>query len=148
MRFQNILCPVDFSDCSREALVKAVELANENRAKLTLVHAYQFPTGEGVCYVRDLLGQIEAEARHEVAGWTEEAKRLGAEGVEGVAVLGIAYDEIVKRARELGCDLIVMGTHGRSGLKHAFVGSVAERVIRYSPCTVMVVRAAATAKAA
>ncbi len=143
MRFHNILCPVDFSDCSREALVKAVEIAKENRARLTLIHAYQYPTTEGALYVRDILSQIQAEARQAVAGFCAEATKLGAEGVEGVAILGVAYDEVVKRARELGCDLIVMGTHGRSGLKHAFIGSVAERVVRYAPCTVMVVRAPA-----
>jgi len=147
MRFMNILCPVDFSDCSREALVEAVEIAKENRARLTLIHAYQFPTTEGALYVRDMLSQVEAEARQAVAGWAAQARELGAGGVEGSAVVGIAYDEIVKRARELGCDLIVMGTHGRSGLKHAFIGSVAERVVRYAPCTVMVVRAPEKAQA-
>ncbi len=147
MRCQNILCPVDFSDCSREALVKAVEIAKENKARLTLVHAYQYPTGEAAYSVRDILREIEVEARHAVAGWALQAKELGAEGVEGVAVLGVADDEIVKAARDLRCDVIVMGTHGRSGLRHALIGSVAERVVRHAPCTVMVVRAPAKSAA-
>jgi len=141
MREKNILCPIDFSDCSKEALAKAVEIAKESAAKLTLFHAYQFPITEGALHAIGMIGEVAGETKESIDDWTAAAATsLGAERVDSISVNGVPHEEIVRRARELDCDLIVMGTHGRSGLKHAIVGSVAEKVVRHAPCTVMVVK--------
>jgi nucleotide-binding universal stress UspA family protein len=140
---RKILVPVDFSEPSREALRFACDLARRYEAQVTLLHAYQlpgyaFPEGylvAGPASVNDLLGLVDkalAEARREAE----------AEGVkvETRAVMGVAFAEIVRAAREGGFDLVVMGTHGRTGLKHALLGSVAEKVVRKAPCPVLTVR--------
>src|SRR5262249_52081890 len=134
------LCPVDFSDSSHDALLRAVDLAKESSAELTLIHVYQPPGQDGFLYVPDMLIQLQRSAEEAIAGWVAEAQKLGAPAVSGHAIMGAAWDTIVQRARDEGCDLIVMGTNGRTGLKRALIGSVAERVVRHAPCTVMVVR--------
>ncbi len=140
MRLKKILCPVDFSECSHEALLRAVELAKESSAELSLVHAYQLPVYDGTLYVPDMYAEVQKFAEDSVAAWVREAEKLGAANVKGAAVMGVAWDEIVRRARDEKSDLIVIGTHGRSGLKHVLIGSVAERVVRHAPCAVLVVR--------
>jgi nucleotide-binding universal stress UspA family protein len=76
-----------------------------------------------------------------LATWQEEARRMGAPDVRMVWSEGITpWYELVRRAEEYGHDLIVLGTHGRTGLKHAFIGSVAERVVRHASCPVLTVR--------
>jgi nucleotide-binding universal stress UspA family protein len=72
--------------------------------------------------------------------WTEEAERLAPGAVTSIELMGSPAEEIVRCAREFGCDLLVMGTHGRSGIGHLALGSVAEAVIRAAPCPVLVVR--------
>lgn len=140
MRFNNILCPVDFSDCSRDAFLRAVELAKRPAARLILVTVYQVPFYEGAPYMPDVMRSIQEGAEQALAKWSAEAKTLGAGAVEAVALLGVPWDEIVRLARERASDLIVMGTHGRRGIKHALIGSVAETVVRHAPCSVLVVR--------
>ncbi len=143
MRVKHILCPVDFSDCSREAFLRAVELAKEASAPLRLIHVYQVPLYNGSLYVPEILTNLQKTAEENVGALVTEAGKLGASDVRGEAMMGVPWDEIVRHARDLSTDLIVMGTHGRTGLKHAFIGSVAERVVRHAPCAVMVVRPAA-----
>ena len=143
-KLKNILVPIDFSPCSKKALQYAIPFARQFNATLTLVHVVQsnyFPGGEfsgGYDFAR-----VEKELR-ESAG--QQLARLVLEEVdEFVAVKtavrgGPPVQEIVAAARELATDLILLSTHGRTGLKHVLVGSVAENVVRLAPCPVLVVR--------
>jgi nucleotide-binding universal stress UspA family protein len=146
MGFTKIVCPVDFSPCSREALRVAAELARDASAPLVLAHVWEPPrwaTGEiqlapGI--VQDLVDAEEAE----LARWKVTARQLGAREVAVRFLTGVPWDEIVTLAQsDPGIDLVVMGTHGRTGIKHVLLGSVAEKVVRHAPCAVLVVRARA-----
>lgn len=143
MAFKKILCAVDFSEPSRDALRAAAEFAHAPGATLVLIHVWQPPlwtTDYGVQLPSDAL--LEARGREEakLAAWQAEARQLGATDVTAKLVRGVPWDAIVGAARDdAAIDLIVLGTHGHTGLRHALIGSVAERVVRHAPCTVMIV---------
>jgi nucleotide-binding universal stress UspA family protein len=142
IEIQRILCPVDFSDHSRRALDYAVTLARWYSAKLTLFHVYQVvPLAPmvpellpglalGPEYRHSLLRELERFAKPA----TDEAVPL-----EVVVAEGPAGTEIVERAKADDCGLIVLGTHGRSGLERFMLGSVTERVLHRAPCPVLTV---------
>jgi nucleotide-binding universal stress UspA family protein len=144
MTIHSILVPVDFSGCSSAAVDTALDLARLTGARLTLVNAYGVPVTwlpDGGAYVptRPELAELERTALGEL----EPVRRRLAEAgvaVEARAVEGPPAETIVQAAREAGADLIVMGTHGRTGLKHLLLGSVAERVLRTAACPVLTVR--------
>jgi universal stress protein A len=141
--FKKILCAVDFSDPSREALRAAAELARTSQATLILIHVWQAPlwmTDYGIQLPSDALLEARGAEESKLASWKAEAHELGAGDVTTRLVRGVPWDEIVSAARDdQAIDLIVVGTHGRTGVRRALIGSVAERVVRHAPCTVMVV---------
>lgn len=144
MSFKQILCPVDFSDCSRQAMRVAVDLARESGASLTLFHAWHVPAllvfGQAPL-PPDITSDIVADAGRGLAKWKSEAEGLGAKRISTSLAGGIPWHEIVEvLKRNPEYDLVVMGTHGRTGLKHSLLGSVAEKVARHAPCPVLVVR--------
>lgn len=143
MTFKKILCAVDFSDPSRDALRAAAELARTSRATLVLVHVWQAPlwtTDYGIQLPNDALLEAQGVEESKLASWRAEAQQLGAPEVASKLARGVPWDEVVSIARDdRTIDLIVIGTHGRTGLRRALIGSVAERVVRHAPCTVMVV---------
>jgi len=143
MRTEKILCPVDFSDCSKDALRTAIDLARDSGGSLMLIHVVT-PTfaamAEASFCSADLVMILQNNAGKALQAWRAQAIEGGAKTVDTVCVVGIAWDEIVKSARSQRCDLVVMGTHGRSGLKHVLLGSVAENVVRHAPCSVLIVR--------
>ena len=141
---RRILHPSDFSSASRPAFARAVALAKENRAQLIVAHVLS-----PVMPLTD--GYMSSQAYAEMVAATKRAgqKRLDAlvakarrAGVRARSVLleGIAADRIVRAARAQGSDMIVMGTHGRSGFARLFLGSVASRVVGQATCPVMTVR--------
>ena len=144
-RVRRILHPTDFSRASGAAFLKAVALAKENRAELLLVHVLLPPTpfiGDG--YVSPKTYEVlEVAARHgaqrQLAKLLAKAKKATAR-VKAVLLEGIPYSRIARAARAKRVDLIVMGTHGRTGLSKFFLGSVAERVIAAASCPVLTVR--------
>lgn len=143
MRIQRILCAVDFSDCSAAALRVGAELAKESDATLILVHAFFGPT---IAYeiphgIEDMVRRLESEAEQGLVDWRRQAESYGATRIETVAIHGQAAEEIVRMAASRDIDLIVTGTHGRSSIKHLLLGSVAEKVVRTAPCSVLVARA-------
>ncbi len=143
MRPAGIFCPVDFSAPSRAAFQEACQLSSSSGAKLVLAHVYQAlipPVPELPVVSPELIQHGVAQLEKQLARWREEAVEHGARSVETHLVEGPAWHRIVAMARERGCDLIVLGTHGRTGLKHVLLGSVAERVIRHAHCSVLVVR--------
>ncbi|HEX8114857.1 MAG TPA: universal stress protein [Kofleriaceae bacterium] len=143
MGFRKIVCPIDFSACSREALRVAVELARDGAATLVLAHVWEPPkwfAGEVMVAPEVIQDVIDAEEA-ELERWKADAKQLGAGEVDARFLTGVAWDAIVELAKDdRTIDLVVMGTHGRTGLKHVLLGSVAEKVVRHAPCAVLVVR--------
>ena len=145
--FAHILVPTDFSPQSDAALACAKELARQCGARLSLLHVITDPRATGLwapdVYVpasREMQATFlrEATARLENAVSAEERAFFH---VLLDARIGPAAECIRDFAREHDVDLIVMGTHGRTGLAHLLLGSVAERVLRSAPCPVMATRA-------
>ncbi|MBX3269410.1 MAG: universal stress protein [Sandaracinaceae bacterium] len=142
---RSILCPVDFSAASEEAARYAVSLAQALGAeRITFLHVFQppiYPVGEASHTLLDETAHaaLKDHFRREVEGL---AKRHGGHGIEADAKLveGYPHPVIVDTAREIGADMIVLATHGRTGLGHFLLGSVAEKVVRTSPIPVCSVR--------
>jgi nucleotide-binding universal stress UspA family protein len=140
--FRHVLVPVDFSSSSDEALEVAVGVAIRNGAAITLVHAcavpvYGYPgmAGKGL----DILSAVEKAAKEQL---DEVLARLRTRVPTAQAMLRVGEpdQEILRAIDETRADLVVMGTHGRRGFRHAFLGSVAERTVRQSPVPVLTVR--------
>src|SRR5574341_1633256 len=142
--WKRILCPVDFSETARAAMDTAIELASKLDAEVVLVHAYPipgytFPDGSAVASARMLQELADEAARHLEEG-RDLAAKAGAKKVSVEAAVGDPAGEIVRVAQEKQIDLVVMGTHGRTGIEHALMGSIAERVVRRAKCPVLTVR--------
>ena len=143
MRFKKLLVPHDFSDPSREALQAAAQIAADSGAELVLVHVWQ-PTAHSyggpvfpVSFAEDFISQAK-EGLESARG---DAERAGATRVSTTVLTGAPWHEIVELLRkDASFDLVVLGTHGRTGLKHVLLGSVAEKIVRHAPCPVLVVR--------
>lgn len=141
MRFKKILVAVDFSPPSREAMRTAAALAAESDAQLTIAHFWQVPMlGAELPVQAHYLEAVRADAEQQLAAWKAEAMQLANKPVASVFELGVPWDELVKLLRRDNYDLVVLGTHGRTGLKHVLLGSVAEKVVRHAPCATLVVR--------
>jgi len=144
MAFKRILCPVDFSPPSRLAFETAAQLAREGAGSLVLAHVWEpspWMMGEQTL-APEVIAAVVANAEDELVKWRERARELGGKQVESRLLDGVPWDVIVNAAREdRAVDLIVMGTHGRTGLKRALLGAVAEKTVRHAPCPVLVVRA-------
>jgi nucleotide-binding universal stress UspA family protein len=145
-RFRRILHASDFSRASSAALRRAIDLARTNRAGLTIVHVYApyIPmTGEGYTppqvYDR-MVADARAHAQRQLGRLVAKAKKAGARA-RGLLLEGVPHDRIVRAARSTRADLVVLGTHGRTGLGRLFLGSVAARVVTLAPCPVLTVRA-------
>jgi universal stress protein A len=143
----NILVPVDFSPHAERAFGFAATLAHRFGAKLTLVHVVDdsFVTGGWsseiyVSNVPELLQNLIADADRGLATLKESAAALGLTA-ETAVITGRPARAIAEHAKNGGFDLIVMGTHGRTGLSHLVMGSVAERVVRMAPCPVLTIHA-------
>jgi universal stress protein A len=148
MEIHHILAPTDFSEYSKQAVECARELAQKFGAKLLLLHVVELPPylDEGFVPARTgLLEDLQRQASLDLAQVLLEAQGAKVE-ISRQVVVGIPYRTIVEVAAAEKVDLIVMATHGRTGLSHLVMGSVAERVVRTAPCPVLTIRpAAATA---
>jgi nucleotide-binding universal stress UspA family protein len=138
MKVRKILCPVDFSDGSEHALELAVRLAGEHEAELVVAHAWHLPplTME-YSLAPATLDLIQRDAAQGLDHAVERARGYGARNVRPLLLEGLPWHRITEAAA--GFDLIVMGTHGRTGLRHVLLGSVAEKVVRHAHCSVLVV---------
>lgn len=135
---RSILVPTDFSPTSDAALHYAAQMALTLGAHLYLVHV---PGKTGEHFEANFPhGRFETETRERLSSFlaAEELERLRPEYAVRV---GAAAEEIVRYADACDVDLIIMGTHGRSGIAHVLLGSVAEQVVRAAPCPVLLVRA-------
>jgi universal stress protein A len=144
-RIRRILHPSDFSSASRVAFTKAIEAAKSNRASLLLVHVMMTPVtmvGDGYISPRawdDLQRSVRTHSQRQLNKLIARARKAGVRATS-LLLEGAPAERIVRAAKSRRADLIVMGTHGRSGLAKLFLGSVAERVVATAPCPVLTVR--------
>jgi len=144
-RFRRILHPTDFSSASTAAFKRAVAMAKKDRSELVLVHVLAPPmpiAGEGYIppnVYEDLEASAQRYAEKRLTTLKDKAKTAG---VRASIVIreGVADEQIVRAARAKKADVIVIGTHGRTGLARLFLGSVASRVVTAAPCPVLTVR--------
>lgn len=143
MATQRFLVPLDFSEYANQALDYAINLASKLGARLTLLHVIQsLPLGGvdmGVTLPYTYIQELEAEIMTSMNDYLERVTAAGLEG-EIVVVHGVPFQDIVETAKSQQVALIVMGTHGRTGFQHLLLGSVAEKVVRLAPCSVLVAR--------
>jgi nucleotide-binding universal stress UspA family protein len=142
-RFQRILWPTDFSPTAKAALPYALGAAGDHGAQLVLLHvipvaSMYVPEVSGPVWM-DLQKKARAAAVQDLRRLAEQMKDQGVR-THTVVAEGVPFDQILRVAKKLRCDLIVLATHGRTGLKHVLMGSVAENVVRRAPCPVLTVR--------
>ena len=140
-KVKRLLVPVDFSDCSKKALQYAIPFARQFGASITLLYVVQpyVPMPETMAVDWELIATRMRE------GGKEELNALsksldGDVPRETMLRVGSPDVEIVAAAKELDADMIILSTHGRTGLGHVFLGSTTERVVRHAGCPVLVVR--------
>jgi len=143
LRIKSILVPIDFSASSKKALEYAVPFARQFGAKLTLLHVVEpvatpdFANSFPLMMEND---KVKAASRGQLEHIIKE-QAIATKLVEKTLVrFGRSFHEIADAARTLKVDLIIISTHGYTGLKHALLGSTTERVVRHAPCPVLVVR--------
>ncbi len=138
MKLRKILCPVDFSEGSARALEQAVRLAKEHGAELVVAHAWYLPpTTIDYTLSPETLDAIREDAARGLEDAVTRARGLGANKPAGLLLEGVPWTRIAEAAE--GYDLVVVGTHGRTGLTHVLLGSVAEKIVRHAHCSVLVV---------
>jgi nucleotide-binding universal stress UspA family protein len=145
IRFQKILCPIDFSSHANVALEHAEEIAKRFGAELLVAHVVEpvlYPVAYGLPPVAPV--NYEESARENagkaLAPLVEAINRRGGKA-RALVSTGLASVRICEMVTEEGADLVVLSTHGYTGLKHVLLGSTAERVVRSCPCPVLTVKA-------
>ena len=145
MKFQIILVPTDYSDSSKHALHYAIGFSKKFGSRLRLLHVIQdlpvlsSSTYEGL----DLplyQERLREDAKRQMEQLVRETPDLHDARIHETLRSGVPYLEIIEEARECKADLIITATHGRSGLTHFLMGSVAEKIVRNSPCPVLTVK--------
>lgn len=146
LTISRILVPVDFSTHAEAALRYAISLASRFDATLHVLHVVEEPMATGawggetvVPNLIELRQELLEDAERRLAVYQAAAARAQVPAVT-MARVGLTSDSIVDYAQALDIDLVVMGTHGRTGMAHLFMGSVAERVLRRAPCPVLTIR--------
>jgi nucleotide-binding universal stress UspA family protein len=142
--FKKILVPTDFSKHSTEALAAAADLSRRYEASVTLAYVfepvtYALPEGH-MLQSPPQIEELQTVFEERLVQAEADAKAAGALGVTSKLLTGPVAAEITDFAEAGGFDLVVMGTHGRTGLRHLMLGSVAEKVVRTAPCAVLTVR--------
>ncbi|HAS53465.1 MAG: hypothetical protein A2X56_02480 [Nitrospirae bacterium GWC2_57_13] len=146
MLIKTILFPTDFSQGARAAMDYAVSMAKDCQAKLILLYVIQdisiaewyIPSSLSAA---DLVEDMQRSATKEMEKWLAEAQKQ-VKDVESLVLRGVPFVEIIKTASDQKADMIVIGTHGRTGIDHMLFGSTAEKVVRKAPCPVLTVRIA------
>ncbi len=139
--FRKILCPTDFSDDSYRAVDYGLRFAEASGGRVLLAHIIHVPSGE-LYETRPPTMTFEQARQRSLALLAEvrETHLKGYANCELLVDIGDPYEQLLRIAKERAVDLIVTSTHGRSGLGHLVIGSVAEKLIRHAPCPVFVVR--------
>jgi nucleotide-binding universal stress UspA family protein len=142
--FEKILTAIDFSASSDFAFEYALTLAKQFQAELTVMHVINEPVDLRGFYVPHIsFEQLEKEIEEGAEKMMEKfcATKMGDfTRYTTLVVAGIPYEEVLRKAEETGASLIVLGTHGRTGIDHLIFGSTAERVVRSAACPVLTIR--------
>lgn len=144
IKIKNILLPTDFSKTSLAAAEYAVNLAMQYGAKIHLLHVLEKTPPILTIRTLDLsrekiIESIESDAKAQLEKVIEKIKKHGNVDIIPIIRKGLDYEEIINYSKEKKIDVIVIATHGRTGLLHTLLGSVAEKVIRYSKTPVLVI---------
>lgn len=144
MEIRQIVAPTDFSEYSKQAIAYAYELAQTFGAKLLLLHVVELPAYPAEVFLplsegTTLLDDLERQGHLDLAQLLPKVED-GKVEVGRQVMVGTPYDKIIEVAKAEKADLIVMATHGRTGISHLFMGSVAEKVVRTAPCPVLTIR--------
>lgn len=143
---KSILVPTDFSEFSDRAVQQAVDIAEQNNAKIFLLHVIDKLQQCAIdyCIPLETMMKVQSDSEKEAAKKMQEEadKILKAKKIDVVFDVksGVPYEEILKEQQERKADLIVIASHGRTGLLRTLIGSVAERVMREAKCPVLLVR--------
>ncbi len=140
---KTILTPVDFSDASKQALHYACAFAGQFQSRIILLHVVEFNyvgSEFGTLELSQITTEMQENAGKQLEEWSrnEIGQRVPA---ECAVRTGRPYTEIVEAASDMEADLIIIATHGHTSLTHVVLGSTVERVVRYAPCPVLIVRA-------
>ena len=144
MQIKKILCPTDFSETSEKSLDYALFLAKAHQAQLVILHVVDHLQGFDHYEILALTPMEIAQKMEKRANENLDdllTRIEGAVSAEKAVRNGKTSVEICEAAREAQADIIVIGSHGRTGLSHVLIGSVAETVVRHADCPVLVVRA-------
>lgn len=144
IRIDKILVPTDFSACSEQAVTYAADLAASVKAKLYVIHVAEHSNAGGdpdaqKFIIPEYLAEVEKKLREQLNQTVNQLKLRGVDA-QPILVGGRAYADIVKTAKDLGVDLIVLATHGRTGFSHFVFGSTAEKVVRLASCPVLTIK--------
>lgn len=143
MPFKKLLCPTDFSPGSQQALRVAIRMAAQDDAEIVVAHAWYVPptafAGEYV-FPPPVIQGMANDAKQQLDAVVQKAISAGAKRISGKLLSGTPWAEIETLLEKDSFDLCVIGTHGRTGLSRILLGSVAEKVVRHSPCSVLAVR--------
>ncbi len=142
LKIKTILVPIDFSETSKKALIYAARMAEQFGSRIILLNVVEPIATPDFAYNPLLLetDKVKSAAKRRLESISRDAL-LMPKMVERVLVrFGSPFAEITSAARTLKADLIILTTHGYTGLKHVFMGSTAERVVRHAPCPVLTVR--------
>jgi universal stress protein A len=141
LQLKKILVPLDFSQISEKAFRYAIKFAGQFGSSVTLLHVIQpmvYPADFG--YPPTLVDSLDDTMQQAAKERLQAMASSAPIEMETIIRLGQPYHEITIAARELEVDLIIITTHGHTGLKHALLGSTAERVVRHAPCPVLTLR--------
>jgi len=138
-----ILVPIDFSEHADSVVAWAGHLAEEHNAEIVLLHVYHLPVEfqqvEGAYLPADFWTSLKDEAKRQLAHYGQRLRERGL-AVEEVTREGYPATVIEEEIERIGADLVVIGSRGRTGLKHLLLGSIAERVVQKAPCPVLTVK--------
>jgi universal stress protein A len=148
LTYKVILVPIDFSEHSKKTIKYATRFAAHYRATIRLLHVFQIPDyavtqyehrQQGSDQLKNQVDVAEEEARENLEALTNELLSQGM-NVKASLRVGYPFEEIILMADSPEIDLIIIGSHGRSGIRRLLLGSTAERVVEHAPCPVLVVR--------
>jgi universal stress protein A len=148
LNYEKILVPIDFSEHSKLTLSYARRTASSHHSTIYLLHVFQIPDyvvtpfarrKQDSAEVQSQLDLAEQEARENLEVFAQDLAKRGVK-VQPYLRVGYPFDEIVLMANHFDVDLIIIGSHGRSGISRLLVGSTAERVVEHAPCPVLVVK--------
>ena len=138
--FKSILCPIDFSESSRHAVDLAVDLGADG-SEIALMHSIELPTSYGQePTLMDFVTELDRNSTHLLHEWAETTRKTARGPVTAETRRGRAGAQILEVLEGGTVDLVVMGSHGRTGIRRALLGSVAEKVVRHATCPVLVAR--------